>query len=72
MENVGFAVLDVENLKSHYALTALRWLERFRASRPSLDPARHDDTLCRMWEYWLPAGVADARAFDAAVSDAFP
>ena len=67
MEKTGFAVLDVENMVRHYAVTALRWLERFRANRHSLDPVRYDETFCRMWEYWLAAGVAAARASDGAL-----
>jgi cyclopropane-fatty-acyl-phospholipid synthase len=67
MEKTGFALLDVENLVRHYALTANRWLERFRANRHLLDARRYDETFCRMWEYWLAAGVAAARASDAAL-----
>jgi cyclopropane-fatty-acyl-phospholipid synthase len=67
MEKAGFAVLDVENLVRHYALTAHGWLERFRANRHLLDARRYDETFCRMWEYWLAAGVAAARASDAAL-----
>lgn len=65
MEKAGFALLDVENLVRHYALTAHGWLERFRANRHLLDTRRYDETFCRMWEYWLAAGVAAARASDA-------
>ena len=46
---------------------ANRWLERFRANRHLLDTRRYDETFCRMWEYWLAAGVAAARASDAAL-----
>jgi cyclopropane-fatty-acyl-phospholipid synthase len=67
MEKRGFAVLDVENLVRHYAVTALRWLERFRANRHALGASRYDETFCRMWEYWLAAGVAAARASDGAL-----
>jgi cyclopropane-fatty-acyl-phospholipid synthase len=67
MEKAGFALLDVENLVRHYALTANRWLERFRANRHLLDTRRYDETFCRMWEYWLAGGVAAARASDAAL-----
>ncbi|HUA03954.1 MAG TPA: class I SAM-dependent methyltransferase [Solirubrobacteraceae bacterium] len=67
MEKSGFALLDVENMIRHYAVTALRWLERFRAEGHSLDPARYDETFHRMWEYWLAAGVAAARASDGAL-----
>ena len=67
MEKTGFAVLDVENMVRHYAVTALRWLERFRENRHTLDASRYDETFCRMWEYWLAAGVAAARASDGAL-----
>lgn len=67
MEKTGFALLDVENLVRHYALTANGWLERFRENRHLLDTRRYDETFCRMWEYWLAAGVAAARASDAAL-----
>ena len=67
MEKSGFALLDVENIVRHYAVTALRWLERFRAQGHSLDPSRYDETFNRMWEYWLAAGVAAARASDGAL-----
>ncbi|MGN6867621.1 MAG: class I SAM-dependent methyltransferase [Solirubrobacteraceae bacterium] len=67
MEKAGFALLDVENLVRHYALTASGWLEGFRANRHLLDTRRYDETFCRMWEYWLAAGVAAARASDAAL-----
>ena len=67
MERSGFALLDVENMIRHYAVTALRWLERFRAQGHSLDPSRYDETFHRMWEYWLAAGVAAARASDGAL-----
>lgn len=67
MENAGFALLDVENLVRHYVLTSRGWLERFRANRHLLDPGRYDETFCRMWEYWLAAGVAAARASDGAL-----
>ena len=67
MERAGFLVLDVENMVRHYAITSLGWLERFRANRHSLDPGRYDETFCRMWEYWLSAGVAAARASDGAL-----
>jgi hypothetical protein len=39
----------------------------FQANRKSLDPARYNETFCRMWEYWLSAAVAAARASDGAL-----
>ena len=67
MQKNGLAVLDIENMVRHYAVTALRWLERFRLNRHTLDASRYDETFCRMWEYWLAAGVAAARASDGAL-----
>lgn len=63
----GLALRDVENLVRHYALTARAWLDRFRAARHRLDPARYDARFQRMWEYYLACGVAGALASDAAL-----
>ena len=67
MERAGLAVLDVENMTRHYALTALAWLKRFQENRSSLDRDRYKETFCRMWEYYLACGVAAARASDGAL-----
>jgi cyclopropane-fatty-acyl-phospholipid synthase len=67
LERHRLAILDVENIVRHYALTAGRWLERFKANRHSLDPARYGERFGRMWEYFLCCGIAAARASDAAV-----
>lgn len=67
MERVGLAVLDVDNMIRHYSLTAQAWLDRFRANRGRLDPARYDERFCRMWDYWLSCGVAASRASDGAL-----
>lgn len=65
LENNRLAIVDVENMVRHYAVTGRRWLERFRAAR--LDPARYDDTFRRMWEYYLACGVAAMSAGDSAL-----
>jgi cyclopropane-fatty-acyl-phospholipid synthase len=67
LERSGLAILDVENVVRHYALTALRWRERFRANRHGLDPERYDERFQRMWDYYLTCGIAAATASDAAV-----
>ena len=67
LERRRLAVLDVENVARHYAPTSRRWLERFRARRHQLDPARYDATFLRMWEYYLALCVAGSSATDGAV-----
>jgi cyclopropane-fatty-acyl-phospholipid synthase len=67
LERRRLAVLDVENVARHYAPTSQRWLDRFRARRHQLDPARYDATFQRMWEYYLALCVAGSSATDGAV-----
>jgi len=56
-EEGAFSVLDVENLRLHYARTLEHWHTRFLAAR---DPIRadYDDDFVRAWELYL----AGARA----------
>ncbi len=67
LERERLAVLDVENIVRHYGHTILRWLANFRRNRGSLDPARHDDRMCRMFEYYFHCGIAAAFAAESAV-----
>ena len=67
LERNGLAILDVENMIRHYAHTAARWLENFRARRARLDVNRYDETFQRMWEFYLCGAVAAARASNAAL-----
>jgi cyclopropane-fatty-acyl-phospholipid synthase len=56
MEKAGLEVLDVENLRRHYALTLDAWGERFDASWEkirSLDPQRFDERFRRIWRTYL-------------------
>ncbi|HEV8256304.1 MAG TPA: cyclopropane-fatty-acyl-phospholipid synthase family protein [Casimicrobiaceae bacterium] len=56
MERVGLEVLDVENLRRHYALTLDAWAERFDASWEkiqALDPVRFDERFRRIWRTYL-------------------
>lgn len=56
MERSGLEVLDVENLRRHYALTLDAWAERFDASWNAihaLDPARFDEYFRRKWRTYL-------------------
>lgn len=56
MERCGLEVLDVENLRRHYALTldcwATRFDERWEAIH-ALDPLRFDETFRRKWRTYL-------------------
>jgi cyclopropane-fatty-acyl-phospholipid synthase len=56
MEDAGLEVVDVENLRRHYAPTLDAWAERFAANweriRP-LDPARFDERFRRVWTAYL-------------------
>lgn len=65
LEKNSLAILDVENMVRHYAITGRRWLERFRAAK--LDTRKYDDTFRRMWEYYLACGIAAMAASDTAL-----
>ena len=67
LEKQGLAILDVENMVRHYGYTVRRWLQHFKANQGNLVPARHDDSLMRMWEYYLCCGIAGAFYSDAAL-----
>ena len=67
LEKHGLAILDVENMIRHYAYTATRWLENFRANRGRLDASRYDQAFQRMWEYYLACCVAAGYASDSAL-----
>ena len=54
--DLGLEVLDVENLRRHYALTLDVWAERFDANWEAihaLDPARFDERFRRTWRTYL-------------------
>jgi cyclopropane-fatty-acyl-phospholipid synthase len=56
MERSGLEVLDVENLRRHYALTLDCWAERFDArweAIHALDPKRFDERFRRIWRTYL-------------------
>lgn len=67
LEQNRLAILDVENLKPHYAYTARAWLRRFRQNKHSLDPSKYDIRFHRMWEYYLACAIAAAQASDGAL-----
>ena len=56
MERCGLEVLDVENLRRHYALTLDCWGERFDRNWDAihaLDPVRFDESFRRKWRTYL-------------------
>lgn len=56
MERSGLEILDVENLRRHYALTLDAWAERFEANWDkihALDPQRFDERFRRKWRAYL-------------------
>jgi cyclopropane-fatty-acyl-phospholipid synthase len=56
MERCGLEILDVENLRRHYALTLDVWAERFDHNWDAihaLDPQRFDERLRRIWRTYL-------------------
>ena len=56
MERCGLEVLDIENLRRHYAPTLDAWAERFERRWPeiqALDPQRFDERFRRIWRSYL-------------------
>jgi len=79
-EPFDFAVLDVENLRRHYALTAEHWLARYRKNRRAI-AAHVSDETARAYELYLAGTVAAFRSatmclyqvvFSRARNDAIP
>lgn len=52
-----FAVLDVENLRPHYARTVEHWLERFEASGPRVSQM-YGEWFRRAWRLYLAGSIA--------------
>jgi len=53
-EESGFEVLDVENLRPHYALTCRQWLHRLTGQREAALRIVNEATI-RTWRIWLAA-----------------
>lgn len=56
-----FSVLDVENLRLHYALTLEHWLQRYEANLDQVQ-LMFDEKFIRTWRLYLAASVAAFRA----------
>ncbi|GAB4135101.1 MAG: cyclopropane-fatty-acyl-phospholipid synthase family protein [Planctomycetaceae bacterium] len=60
-ESNAFSVLDVENIRLHYAETLWHWLDRFEKSADKVQDM-FDDTFVRAWRLYLTGSFA---AFEA-------
>ena len=56
-EPYGFSVLDVENLRLHYAETLTHWLARFEASVDKI-AEMFDERFVRIWRLYLASSAA--------------
>ena len=57
LEPARLSVLDVENLRIHYARTLRHWRERYTAAESDVR-AMFDDAFCRAWRLYLTASEA--------------
>ena len=58
MERAGLEILDIENLRRHYAITLDHWAERFDRNWDrirALDPQRFNERFRRLWRVYLYA-----------------
>jgi cyclopropane-fatty-acyl-phospholipid synthase len=56
-EPQGFSIVDVDNLRPHYAQTLRHWLERFDANEARV-AAMFDPAFVRAWRLYLSGSVA--------------
>jgi cyclopropane-fatty-acyl-phospholipid synthase len=61
LEPWAFSILDVENLRHHYARTAQQWLDRFESSTKEVS-AMFGEDFVRTWRLYLAGTVAGFRA----------
>ena len=60
-EHGDFSVLDVENLRLHYAQTLSHWMERFNQNEDKVT-AMYDGHFTRAWRMYLAGSIAAFRA----------
>jgi cyclopropane-fatty-acyl-phospholipid synthase len=63
LEPKNYSVLDVENLRMHYAKTLEHWLERFERSKQQVT-AMYDSRFVRAWRLYLAGSIAAFRVGD--------
>ncbi len=57
LEQKGFSILDVENLRLHYAATLRHWLARFEQAKDRV-AEMFDPAFVRMWRLYLAGSTA--------------
>jgi cyclopropane-fatty-acyl-phospholipid synthase len=57
-ETVNLSILDVENLRLHYALTLRDWLRRFEGALDRVRSMFADEAFIRMWRLYLAGSIA--------------
>lgn len=62
----SFWLLDAENIRRHYALTAENWADNFAAKREKV-VEKFDEEFARMWELFLAGVVATFRYLGTSV-----
>ncbi|KAA1175662.1 class I SAM-dependent methyltransferase [Marinobacter salinexigens] len=60
-EHGEFSVLDVENLRLHYAQTLTHWMQRFTENEEEVTEM-YDDHFTRAWRMYLAGSIAAFRA----------
>ncbi|MBW7471299.1 cyclopropane-fatty-acyl-phospholipid synthase family protein [Marinobacter sp. M216] len=60
-EQGDFSVLDVENLRLHYAQTLTHWMERFNENQDTVSEM-YDEHFTRAWRMYLAGSIAAFRA----------
>ncbi|GGE52654.1 cyclopropane-fatty-acyl-phospholipid synthase [Streptosporangium jomthongense] len=60
-EHGDFSVLDVENLRLHYARTLTDWMQRFNAAEAKVTDM-YDEHFTRAWRMYLAGSIAAFRA----------
>jgi cyclopropane-fatty-acyl-phospholipid synthase len=63
----GFSILDVENLRLHYAKTLEHWMERYERAQDRVG-AMFDEKFMRAWRLYLAGSIA---AFTAGTMQLF-
>jgi len=57
LEPWGYSVLDIENLRLHYALTLAHWLRRFESAQERVTEM-YDERFVRAWRLYLSGSQA--------------
>jgi cyclopropane-fatty-acyl-phospholipid synthase len=60
LERWNYSVLDVENLRPHYAKTLEHWLDRFEKSQQQV-VSMYDSKFVRAWRLYLAGSLAAFR-----------